>query len=161
MQHIESSHPNLNNFICSVCSGKFPSYRVLAAHQFDSHETGLFKCSKESCPFLAPYRDKVYRHIQREHTTKHQCPHSGCDLSFASSGNLKNHLRTHAQVKPFICRYPKCLGYSAASKGMVVSHVRTSHLKLPQTKKIQVELGIEDTCDPNQFIEVLEHLIDI
>lgn len=153
--HINVSHESMSDFPCFICSLGHPTYRALSAHQFDHHEEGIFRCSKRECPYLGTNRSKVYRHIGNEHSQKHICPFDGCAATFVSLSNLRKHQSTHSQVKPFICRYPDCTGYAATTKTLILAHIRMVHFKLPQTKKKQLEMGIVDERDPNDFIEMV------
>ncbi|KAJ6217616.1 hypothetical protein RDWZM_008773 [Blomia tropicalis] len=153
--HIRSGH---TDYVCSICSVKFNGYFPFITHEFQLHEEGIFKCSREGCDFVAPIRDLVYKHTKTEHV-KFVCNYQGCGQSFECYSYLKRHRRIHSQVKPYRCKWPGC-GYSSTQCGAVIQHIRIRHFKLPSSVKKQKELNIIDHRNPNDYLEVLTELLN-
>jgi uncharacterized Zn-finger protein len=47
-------------------------------------------------------------HNQRKQEATFVCPVPHCGITFTRSFNLKRHIRSHTEEKPFICKSPEC-----------------------------------------------------
>lgn len=59
---------------------------------------------------------------------KFACQSPGCGKRFKKSSHLKDHERTHSNLKPFVCQYPDCT-YANATRSNTIAHIRKAHLK--------------------------------
>eukprot|EP00347_Sterkiella_histriomuscorum_P013150 403365818 len=57
-----------------------------------------------------------------EHSTIMYCPFFECKKPFRHSGNLKTHIRSHTNERPFQCQFPLC-GLSFITKGHLKTHM--------------------------------------
>jgi hypothetical protein len=110
------SHTGHRPFQCSICEQKFSEAATLQQHiRRHTQESKLFFSSPafllrlEFLYFLEPY----------------VCDYPGCNKSFAITGALTIHKRTHNGIKPFRCSY--CDKYAALD----LRHC------LPLTRKIE------------------------
>jgi len=78
----------------------------------DTTVRGLFQPIQPALP-LTPDYDETSRHSgevrvsQRDRGKKFTCQHPGCNRRFDRSHNLKTHLLTHTNIKPYVCNLCK------------------------------------------------------
>lgn len=65
---------------------------------------------------------------------RYACSVESCSKKFAFITNLRSHLRTHTQSKPFKCTFPNC-DFKSPIKSTVFSHVHSIHFKVSQKKQ--------------------------
>lgn len=63
---------------------------------------------------------------QRTHTGEKPYACHLCDVRFASSGNLQDHINRHNNVKPFQCSVPEC-GRKFYRNSQLLKHMSNKH----------------------------------
>ncbi|KAJ7764252.1 hypothetical protein B0H16DRAFT_1231518, partial [Mycena metata] len=59
-------------------------------------------------PNVTSERTKEASRTRRKQAAKHTCPVSGCESTFTRRVNLKGHLRSHNNERPFACTWAGC-----------------------------------------------------
>lgn len=102
--HVKTVHSHLNkeeHVMCEVCSKTFRSINLLNIHR-QVHKNPVFEC--KSCSKKFRWDSSLRSHIQSAHNNagqKLKC--EVCNWEFADKNNLKNHMYTHSERKPFNC----------------------------------------------------------
>src|SRR5699024_10993676 len=79
---------------------------------------------------------------------KYVCRFSDCTKRFKKNWLLKRHERSHAGVKPFLCKWPGC-SYASEDRANTIRHIR-DHLKRSTG---------DDHQDPKMYLEVVHELL--
>lgn len=141
------------------------------------HDEGDFACPVENCTFTAKYRKHLLNHKKLRHQRERKCSICGekvfvtryhrhmsafhnvrnylcswpdCGKNFADHSSLKNHVRIHLHLKRFKCKWPDC-SYASEQRYTVITHIRVCHLKLPRTKKKELEMNIPNDTQLNPY----------
>ena len=86
------------------------------------------------------------------------CPEPGCGKLLASR-NLKRHLRTHNNAKPFGCNYSGC-SLEFSQREHAIRHILNVHLKKPKPNDAEDDGNEEaDEPDPAAYLTVKEELL--
>ncbi|KAI8354143.1 hypothetical protein EDC96DRAFT_516976 [Choanephora cucurbitarum] len=88
-------------------------------HSLSSSMSSPSSCFSTLSSFTNPIEEKS---TQRKSASLFRCTYEGCEKTFTRTYNLKSHLRTHTDQKPFVCC--KC------PKAFARQHDRNRHEKL-------------------------------
>lgn len=89
----------------------------------DGSPNQLRRHSCEVCCKTFMKKSNLIDHLRLHANMKpFQCAH--CDKSFVQSGNYKSHLRTHTQERPFACSHPGCNKSYNQSSALTI-HIRS------------------------------------
>lgn len=106
----------------------------------------IFRCSH--CNKDLQTALKLRQHM-RLHKETHKC--KICNRCFTSNGNLRRHLPTHSDFKPFSCIYCK---KSFPTKVSLKTHARNSHKK-------NISDSIIDNCYVDSLVSEIEEIHDV
>nr|XP_049704091.1 zinc finger protein 260 isoform X1 [Helicoverpa armigera] len=88
---------------CAHCGERFTGYAKKNEHMVEVHgaEPLVLKCL--ACDKTFSRRDRLSRHIKRDHLLerKHECLH--CDMKFFGKKQLVMHMAKHTGAKPYKC----------------------------------------------------------
>ncbi|XP_017460586.1 PREDICTED: zinc finger protein 143-like [Rhagoletis zephyria] len=91
---------------------------------------------------------------------KFACPEPNCGKHFLCKADLKCHLRTHTNAKPFGCNYSGC-SREFNQRGTAIRHILNVHLK--KQKPNNAEEGgnevADDPPDPSTYLTVKKELL--
>ncbi|KFB45416.1 hypothetical protein ZHAS_00013347 [Anopheles sinensis] len=113
--------PRVHSMMCEFCFKEFKSLPDKIDHT-ESHRTEQkpFKCFHEGCS--SSFKDRVgLRSHVRIHASVKRFGCRYCLMRFHTRGNRNAHERTHNGEKPFVC--PKC-GKGFAEGGNLKNHIR-------------------------------------
>ncbi len=82
---------------------------------------------------------------QPTHSGKHPCTELNCGKHFLSNADLKRHLRTHSNVRPYGCTFPGC-SKEFGRRHHAINHILSMHLK----KKKMPEDAVEERDNNNE-----------
>eukprot|EP00090_Calanus_glacialis_P028616 TRINITY_DN45936_c0_g1_i1.p1 TRINITY_DN45936_c0_g1~~TRINITY_DN45936_c0_g1_i1.p1 ORF type:complete len:1124 (-),score=212.01 TRINITY_DN45936_c0_g1_i1:40-3411(-) len=122
-QH-QAVHTDEKKFKCKLCtfSSKYSSH--LAAHK-RVHEGKVHRCNFEGCQYWTPKFTLLKAHIRAHNGDKcFKC--ESCGKGFVEAGQLKRHIKTHSEAKPFNCLIDDCT-YSTNRKDKLKEHQGRSH----------------------------------
>ena len=183
-EHSDASIP------CSKCTKSFKSGLMMLKHYRKSHLQGEYPCRQKSCKYVGNFRAELeshtglvhnnrmkkcpipecgqtmvrcqfQRHMDRHNNIKsNMCSWPDCGKTFIDLKSLKDHLRIHLNFKRFVCKWPDC-GYASEQRSNAIKHVRIRHLKLPYTKKEQLERKITSKQQPRDYVEILPDQINL
>lgn len=85
----------------------------------------------------------------------YHCRWLGCEESFGSRFELREHLQVHVTryVRRAVC---SSCGYSSEHRNHVLRHIRSKHLGLPRSAREQRLKGIVDDRDPKDWMQLVE-----
>ncbi|CAG2114519.1 unnamed protein product, partial [Medioppia subpectinata] len=101
----------------------------------------VYRCEEAECQRTFGSQLGLKNHVTREHrsptdttasTTRHTCPHPGCDKSYFTSTHLRNHMATHCSEPTLPCDQCSEL---FRSEWYLKKHVITVHQNKPYVKK--------------------------
>lgn len=121
-----------------VCNNHYASAEELDRHiaadhagkNFNVQPNADYHCYWAGCSKNESFgnKPKLTRHIHSHTGHKpHQCHHPGCDKSFVTKEQLKNHETTHTKTREYLC--PEC------GKGFAVKTALTSHMNVHKGAK--------------------------
>ena len=122
-QH-QAVHTDEKKFKCKLCtfSTKYSSH--LAAHK-RVHEGKVHRCNFEGCQYWTPKFTLLKAHIRAHNGDKcFKC--ETCGKGFVEAGQLRRHIKTHSEAKPFNCQIDNCT-YSTNRKDKLKEHQARSH----------------------------------
>uniref|UniRef100_A0A2K6MHV9 Zinc finger protein n=1 Tax=Rhinopithecus bieti TaxID=61621 RepID=A0A2K6MHV9_RHIBE len=107
------------SFQCSVCNSSFSSASSFEQHQETCRGDARFVCKADSCGKRLKSKDALKRHQENVHTEKLICSVSSslqehrkiheifdcqeCMKKFISANQLKRHMITHSEKRPYNC----------------------------------------------------------
>ena len=159
--HVRDHHSDIATWSCLHCPTQLSSHNYLYKHMYRYHWEGQFACGIDDCKFdkVATTRSVIQIHLMSAHpSTIHTCDIDGCGKTFSKKCDLQAHQRIHLGLKPYRCKWTGC-GYASAQRPIVLRHIRTKHLKLPKSLKLQQAQGIVDDRDPREFLHVDSELL--
>lgn len=71
-------------------------------------ESAQFQCKYPSCDKSYSSKYNLRRHIESNHSKVKRFRCRICGKYLSSKQNLQEHLYTHTQAKPYVCREPHC-----------------------------------------------------
>lgn len=187
--HMKEEHSDAS-IPCSKCTKSFKSGLMMLKHYRKSHLQGEYPCRQKSCKYVGNFRAELeshtglvhnnrmkkcpipecgqtmvrcqfQRHMDRHNNIKsNMCSWPDCGKTFIDLKSLKDHLRIHLNFKRFVCKWPDC-GYASEQRSNAIKHVRIRHLKLPYTKKEQLEKKITSKQQPRDYVEILPDQINL
>ncbi|KAK9671281.1 hypothetical protein RND81_12G019200 [Saponaria officinalis] len=137
LQKHEESHVESSEAFCadSDCLKAFSNRECLMAHMRSCHQYII--CEVCGSKHL---RKNYKRHLRSHDENTNEvlkCNFKGCDHSFTTSSNLRQHVKAvHLNLRPFACSFPGC-GMTFAFK-----HVRDNHEK--SFRHVHVEGDLEE-----------------
>ncbi|XP_044743504.1 zinc finger protein 845-like [Chrysoperla carnea] len=124
ISHMKTKHLDKVYTSCPIC-GKQVWDNILTSHIKRVHGTRRFSCNY--CTIKFYYKSNLNRHIREIHhkvlKPRHLC--NICGKSIRSSSDLRIHLQTHTDVRPFTCI--RC-NKSYRSKSALSAHIHRDHL---------------------------------
>ncbi|XP_058063722.1 zinc finger protein 420-like [Anopheles bellator] len=103
-------HKNKQKHQCPHCSVTYPNTSKLKIHIRTHNRKKPFICKVCSKAF---HTANILRYHIQIHKDQHKCPH--CPRKFPLQYQLKNHIRTHTDEKPFTCKVCSKAFHSAKS----------------------------------------------
>ncbi|XP_017482797.1 PREDICTED: protein glass-like [Rhagoletis zephyria] len=90
---------------------------------------------------------------------KFPCTEPNCTKTFRGNADLKRHLRTHNNAKPFGCTFPGC-SLEFALRGNAIRHILNVHLKKkPGEPDKEGEEDLNEPPDPATYLSIKEELL--
>lgn len=99
----KSIHSQQDQVSCDICNKQFRHKEFLGRHMLIHTNKEKFKCDICSKEFGTVKSVKYHKQIVHEGKDLFKC--EICEKNFASNGNLKLHMYTHSDSRPFICSY--------------------------------------------------------
>ncbi len=87
---------------------------------------------------------------------KFPCTEPNCGKHFFSKSNLKTHLRTHSNAKPFCCTFPGCSG-EFSQRAHAIRHILNVHLK--EKPGDEGEENNNNPPDPATYLSIKKELL--
>lgn len=101
IEHINEQHEKIRPVKCHLCDRRFPGIKRIRAHVRSSHQVKTFKC--DMCSYVSKNVPDLDKHKLGVHSNeKIMCNVCGKLLS-AFHHNLKKHLETHNDTRPYKC----------------------------------------------------------
>ncbi|XP_063835467.1 zinc finger protein 543-like isoform X2 [Ostrinia nubilalis] len=104
-EHAEKSRSTINKsklHACNLCSRKFTSRALLAAHHNSHSGARPHSCRRCHKAFASKYTLQAHEKTHLERPRPHKCP--SCGKAFLTLQNLAQHEKTHSSVKEFVCK---------------------------------------------------------
>ena len=110
---------------CEICNKHFKKSASYEEHML-VHEAQKVSLEKmhvcDTCGLSFYLAKQLQNHIRRHKEREFKCTVPGCHWRFLFANELKYHMRSHSQQKPFLC---DICGYAASSKCRLTRHRRT------------------------------------
>uniref|UniRef100_A0A2K6G5W5 Zinc finger protein n=1 Tax=Propithecus coquereli TaxID=379532 RepID=A0A2K6G5W5_PROCO len=90
-------------FQCSVCNSSFSSALSFEQHQETCRGDARFVCKAGSCGKRLKSKDALKRHQENVHTIHEIFDCQECMKKFISANQLKRHMITHSEKRPYHC----------------------------------------------------------
>lgn len=149
LQHHLERHTSKKPFCCHVCNKSFGKKRYLRQHMVSHSETKHFECN--ICGYRCHFRQSLQKHLLGKHKGNHfpskqdstQLEHNSlfcnvCENKYSEEGDLKQHMLTHASVKPFAC---KICNYNTDCKCNLATHLASKKHTVEYTKYVSNQTG--------------------
>ncbi|XP_061389907.1 zinc finger protein 91-like [Musca vetustissima] len=103
-QRIFTRNPSTNLFHCDMCSLQFKLLRNIKRHMLTHTDLRPFQC--EFCEKSFKRKDILQKHLRDVHRDPAtNCYHCDlCSLQFKMQRNIKRHMLTHTDLRPFECQ---------------------------------------------------------
>eukprot|EP00090_Calanus_glacialis_P017513 TRINITY_DN27253_c0_g1_i1.p1 TRINITY_DN27253_c0_g1~~TRINITY_DN27253_c0_g1_i1.p1 ORF type:complete len:510 (-),score=150.00 TRINITY_DN27253_c0_g1_i1:73-1602(-) len=120
----QKTHTGEYKFRCENCQKAFLSSYALKVHVRIHTKEKPFVCSYSMCvmAFATLYRLNAHKRLHTGDTFN--CKDTGCNKLFTTKSDLKKHVRTHTNERPYACENAGC------GKAFMVSHHLKNHYKI-------------------------------
>ncbi|KAH3774513.1 hypothetical protein DPMN_175895 [Dreissena polymorpha] len=92
---------------CEFCGKEFfrgeHYMKHMLIHKAEQANEALYSC--DICKVNFPLEIQLTRHMRRHEERKYKCEHPGCHWKFVFQGELNAHMRTHMEVKKYLCDF--------------------------------------------------------
>lgn len=96
---------SLRDLATSFTETRLKSQRTKRRKRYRGKKLDVYKCKK--CSYSSKCRGDLSKHSKYVHgESVHLCPVKGCDFKTKFPNNIRHHLRSHSNVRPFAC--PDC-----------------------------------------------------
>jgi len=127
-RHVRQVHLGERRFKCLTCGLSFQMRQALERHN-DAVHLGKrpFVCEEKECGATFTQVHHLKDHIRSKHTAAPglPCTHPGCPATLKCPRNLKRHMMTHTEERPFPCPYESC-GERFKSQDSVNRHIKNA-----------------------------------
>ncbi|XP_011690097.1 PREDICTED: zinc finger protein 148 isoform X2 [Wasmannia auropunctata] len=126
----------------------------LRAHQ-RLHSGNTFNCEETGCVKFFTTLSDLKKHI-RTHTQErpYKCREKGCGKAFTASHHLKTHKRTHTGERPYVCNFENCKRRFTTPHSLK-SHIKT-HNKTVNNDTKHKDTNRGDTAERQKMLTQLE-----
>jgi len=120
----QKTHTGEYKFKCENCEKAFLSSYALKVHVRIHTKEKPFVCSYSMCvmAFATLYRLNAHKRLHTGDTFN--CKEASCNKLFTTKSDLKKHVRTHTNERPYACETAGC------GKAFMVSHHLKNHYKI-------------------------------
>lgn len=121
IEHI-NKHADLRPVKCHICDRRYFGHKRTRSHFRNAHLVSTFKC--ESCSYVAKTSRDLDTHKRGVHTNERIVCNICGKLLSAYSHNVKKHLETHDESRPYKC---DCCDASFKTSASVARHRENIH----------------------------------